>query len=112
MISDRFQKSLAVWAAFCTLPKLQQKAFLQHISNSQVKDVEELFFNLLKGNVAVDQPTLEKLKRYKSKAKTLANRRITIQKKKRMLQKGSGAPALVSLGLSILPAILSLINRQ
>lgn len=110
MISSRFQRNLKSWEAFCALPKKQQKIYIGHLNFSQIKDAEELFYNILKGNIAVEKPTLQKLRRHKRKCKQLAHRKLALSKKKKILQTGEGLP-LLALGMSILPTLIDLIKR-
>lgn len=110
MISQRFQANIKSWQAFMQLSKQQQKVFLSNLSLSQVKDMEELFYNILKGNAPVASATLERLRKHKRKCKLLAHRKLSLSKKRKLLQSGDGLP-LLTLGLSLLPALIELIRK-
>ena len=70
MISTRFAQNMPGWQAFATMSRKQQIQHLKHMKMSEVKDMEELFYNILKGNVKLDASTLGKIRRYKTKCPT------------------------------------------
>lgn len=84
MISPRFKQHIHGWQTFVTLSKPQRKQFIERLSVSQVKDLEELFYNILKGNVQVDQSTLVQLRKHKSKVKLIAQKRVALKKREKL----------------------------
>lgn len=63
--------------------------------------------NVLRGNVKISKNQLSKLKRHKTELRHLSKRRgVSINKRRKILQKGGLLPALIGPLLSILPALV------
>lgn len=111
MISARLAKNLPFWQAFLSVPARQRRAFLRNLSMAHVKDTEEIFYNILHGNCAVDDTTLGKLRQHKNQCKQLGRRDVLLTTKKKILQSGNGV-GLITLGLSVLPTIIELLRNE
>lgn len=109
MISSRFANNLYGWRDYANMSRRQQAKFCKRMKIGHVKDMEELFYNILHGNVRLDSSTLERMKRHKRKAKLIGQRRVPLRQKRQLIQTGNG-PALVSLALSVLPVLLELLQ--
>lgn len=63
--------------------------------------------NILKGNVPLKEPQLRKLRREKKNLRTLALKKTSLKKKRKILQKGGFLGALLTPALAILGNIIA-----
>ena len=88
----------------------QKKALIRTASNEQLKSLCEICLNVLGGNIPIN---LQKLKKYKKLLRALADKKFSVQRKKRILLNQSGgflpviAPAIISALGGILGRIIS-----
>lgn len=80
------------------------KAMIKAGDMGLVKCLCECALNILKGNVAVGSTQKSKLARHKKDLRRLANKSVSLVKKKRTLQKGGFIGAIIS---ALAPAVLS-----
>lgn len=86
-----------------------RKKLLQCATKSNVKAICEICLNLLCGNLCVDNKAKSKLKKYREPIELLAKRRLSLKKKKVVLnQRGGFVGLLASLAL---PVVSSLVAR-
>ena len=98
-------------SALCTLasekPKTR-KILLEKAKRPVIDALSECALNLLKGSIKLSEKQKKKLKRFKNYLRELANKRVSLKKKKLITQRGGFIPALLS---AILPVIGSLIGK-
>jgi hypothetical protein len=84
---------------------------LINATNANLKALSELCLNLLQGNLKINMKTKLKLKRHRKPIETLANRKVSLKKKKKIInQKGSGA-FLLPLATTALPLVGNLLSK-
>jgi predicted RNase H-like nuclease (RuvC/YqgF family) len=110
MISKRLRKDLPFWKSFNNLSKKQKQLIIKSITLDQTKDLEELFHNILIKNLPVSDSLKSKLKRRKRSVKRLADKKVSLKKKKQVIQSGGGLP-LISLAVATLPTLIELLSK-
>ena len=88
----------------------ERKQLLLNASNKNLKALAEICLNLIRGNIKINSETKSKFIRHKKPIELLANRRISLKRKKEVInQKGSGAflIPLASLATGLLSNIIS-----
>lgn len=83
----------------------QRKAIIKSASPDQIHSICEICHNILAGNVGVN---VAKVKKYKTAIRQIANKKIPIQKKKKILtnQMGGFLPLVIPAVLSALGGIV------
>jgi hypothetical protein len=84
-----------------------RKKFFKTCSKDCVIKICECIRNVLNTNLPIAPAHLKKLSRYKQTLRTLAVKRTSLVKRKRLLQRGGFLAALIP---SIIPAIASLLG--
>ena len=84
------------------------KAVLKNASPDLLKSILECASNVLKGNVPVTPSQKRLLARYKKDLRCLVNKKISLKRKKVIIQKGGFIGALLKPIAGILGTILSL----
>lgn len=90
---------------------LQRKQLLKHVSNKDLKALSELCLNLILGNIKIDKKLKTKFKRYKKPIQLLANKRIPLKKKKRIINQKGSAGFLLPLASIALPLIADFVRK-
>lgn len=89
----------------------KRKALLEKATNKNLKALAELCLNLLQGNIKLSSKYKTKLKRHKTKIEVLANKRVSLKKKKKFLvQKGNGG-FLLPLASIALPLVTEILKK-
>ncbi len=98
-----------------TVLKLLQKSsptvvrhIIRNADRKLLNTLCECSLNILKGNVALSKPQLNRLKKYKSALRNLVNRKTSLKKKKDILQTGGFLSALLTPLLGVLGGILGI----
>jgi len=90
-------------------PQLR-KAIIKNCSSELVKTISECVLNVLRNNLQLTACQKKRLQKFKGPLRALADNRVSISSKKRLLNQRGGF--LVPLLSVILPAITSLIFRS
>jgi hypothetical protein len=86
-------------------PKLR-KAILQNGGCELYKSIAECALNVLSGNIALSPCLLRKLGKFKGPLRQVSDKRVSLAKKKRIIQKGGWIIPLLS---AVLPTLASLV---
>ena len=87
-----------------------QKAVIKNADSGLIKCISECALNILKGNVPISPHQKSKLTRYKKDLRSLAQRRVSLKSRKRVLQKGGFLGAILA---PIITGVLgSLVGRS
>lgn len=90
-------KESVVLQALYHLNSKQRKALLQKSDNKLVRHICECALNVLVGNVPLDKRHKSKLRKHASILRTLAEPRVSLCKKKKLIiQRGGFLPALLA----------------
>ena len=84
-----------------------QKAIIANGNDQLIRCICDCALNVLKGNAPISQQDKRRLGRHKENLRKLVNRRISLKKKRQVLQTGGFLGALLS---AVIPAIGSLIG--
>ena len=82
-----------------------RKAIIDHASPDLINAISEIVWNMLKGVIKLTPEQIHRLSRYKEQFRSLVNKRLSIKKKRKILnQKGTGAglAALIPIALTLL----------
>ena len=89
-----------------------RKAVIAKASPDLIKTICDCSLNLLSGNIHTSPKTRKQLCRYKASLRKLANPKLCIKQKQRVIQNGGFLGALLSAALPIVTSLLgSLANR-
>ena len=85
----------------------RRKALLSQVTRNELKSLCEICLNILKGNIPLDDKTFHKLKRYKSKLRTLADKKTPLAEKKKIVnQHGGFVGTVAAIALPLLASLL------
>ena|SRR5687768_7953691 len=89
----------------------ERNTLIKHASKVELNSVCEVCKNILAGRIPVRGQHHRRLCRYKNIVRTLANKRVGVERKRRILQQQSGGALLPLLAPLVIPLIGSLISR-
>ena len=97
-------------------PPALSKVIIKSADRGLVNCLCEVGLNVLRGNVPITPDQKRKLGRHKRELRSIAKKGLSIQRKKRILQKGGFLPALLGpiakiLGGIILPTITGALTK-
>ena len=87
------------------------KSILKHASSDLTKAICECSLNVLKGNIKISPAQKRKLAHHKTNLRLLANKKTSLKKRKRILQKGGFIGALLGPVLGVLEGLLGVGRR-
>ena len=85
----------------------ERRKILKSAPKELITALTEGSLNLIRGTVPLSKQKISKLRRYKKQLKTVAAKKVSAQKKKKILQRGGFLPLLASV---LVPAISGLIS--
>ena len=74
-----------------------RRTLLQSAPNELIGLLSRGVLNILKGRIAISRNSKQKLGRYKKQLRTLADKKTSVKKKKKVLQSGGFLPLLLPL---------------
>lgn len=92
------------------LKSKSKKKILKHCPNCTIKYLCECALNLLQGNVPLTKSQKRKLTPYKQSVRKLANKKVPLYKKRKLLQSQRGEGLLSILLPAAISVITTLIN--
>ena len=87
----------------------KRKILLASATNEQLKGLFEICLNLLRGNLPLSANDKTQFRRKRNLVRSLANKRISIKKKKKLLGQRGGAAFVSGLATFALPLLAQLI---
>lgn len=108
-MSDLVKRNYNALALLAKLPVHTVNKSLKYLPDDTVNAIGEGTLNILCGNVPVSQSVLKTLKRRKRSLQTIANKRLPIKQRRRVISQTGGAILSTILGI-LLPTIASLIG--
>jgi len=113
---DELKKNALYLKVLHQLPSRQRNNMLKKAPNSLIKVISQCSYNVLKGNVKLNNIEKRKLKKYKKSLRELSKKRASLKKKREMIMKGGflGAligPVLAGLGGSLIKGIIGSFKR-
>ena len=101
-MSQRMRHNADLLRVLARASKKQRKAILETCHIDLVKCLAEISLNVLEGVVPISPTQKKKLKRYKSLLRSLADKKVSLKKKKTKLNQSGG-----NLLTLLLPPVLS-----
>lgn len=68
----------------------ERNAILKVCSNDAIKCIAECVLNILNGNIPITNNEKKKLLKYKTKMRNIANRKVSLQRTRSLIQQGDG----------------------
>ena len=109
-VSNRIKKHCGLLKWLSNAKPAQTKAFIKGADKDIINTLCECSLNILGGNVPLSQKQKQKLKKYKRNLRQLADKKLSLKRKKSLLQTKGGGLLGVLLG-GILPPIVSLLTK-
>ena len=110
MSIKRLKTQLPALQALCKCNAKVRKQFLQKASNDLTKCICECSLNILNGNISVSKVHKNKLKRYKRILRLIADKKRSVNAKKKVIVQ-SGGSFLLSLIPAAISTIISLLSK-
>lgn len=90
MTGARLKRNIPLLKALTKASPRKRKDILRGCSNDLLHSLSEIALNLLKGNIPLSSQQYAALKRQKNKIRLLADRKISLRRKRRTLQQTGG----------------------
>ena len=104
-MSSTVERALPLLQTLVSSKPILRKAIIDHASPDLIRAVTEIVYNMLKGVIELTPEQKRRLSRHKEEFRALANKKLSIKKKRKILnQKGTGAglAALVPIAIALL----------
>lgn len=105
-MSQRMKHNLDLLRVLARSSNKQRKAILQTCHVDLIKCLAEISLNVLKGVVPVDKTQKNRLRRYKTLLRSLADKSVSLKNKKKKLTQSGG-----NLLSYLLPPVLSVLGN-
>ncbi len=106
-MSKRLQENQPFLHLLARSSAKRRKSLLHQATKEELASLFEICFNILRGNLPLSTHMHKKLKREKQTLRTLADKKISLKHKKKVVnQKGGFLGAIAKLALPILAQIL------
>jgi len=105
-MSERTRRYLPLLKKINKLEDRARRQFVKNCDKEFVACVSECAKNIIKGNVPLTPGQLSRLRREKNNIRTLALKKTSVKKKKRILQKGGLLGAILPPIISVLGSLL------
>jgi len=96
-MSHRLKQNASLLQAMTSVKPHLRVHILEKCSNEVIKCLAECALNILKDNIKLNSQQLKNLQRYKQAVRKLADKKLSLKEKRRLLQQKSGSTALVIL---------------
>ena len=104
--SSRVRKQAPILKYLCKANPRQARAIINTADNELLNTLCECSLNVLQGRIPVTPHQKQKLRRFKNQLHTLASKKVSLPRKKKLLQKGGFLSALLSPIAGILTNLL------
>ena len=104
-MSSVVERALPLLQTLVASKPILRKAIIDHASPDLIHAVTEIIWNTLKGVITLTDDQKRRLSRHKKEFRALVNKKLSIKKKRKILnQKGTGAAlaALIPIAISLL----------
>jgi hypothetical protein len=89
----------------------QRKQMLRDVDDSFIQSICECCYNVVKGNVTIDPAKLKKVFKYRKQIRAMADRKVALVKKHRMVQKGGFLGPLFALIAPLIGGLVSSFSK-
>lgn len=111
-MSSNINESLEFIRQLAKASSKERKTILKNASIKNLKDLSEICLNLLQGKLKINHISKNKLRRHRQKIETLANKKVSLVKKKRFINQKGNAGFLLPLASIALPLVANLISKN
>ena len=104
-MSSAVERALPLLQTLMSSKPILRKAIIDHATPDLIHAVTEIVYNMLKGVIELTPDQKRRLSRHKEEFRALVNKKLSIKKKRKILnQKGTGAAlaALIPIAISLL----------
>ena len=104
-MSRAVERALPLLQTLMSSKPILRKAIIDHATPDLIHAVTEIVYNMLKGVIELTPDQKRRLSRHKEEFRALVNKKLSIKKKRKILnQKGTGAAlaALIPIAISLL----------
>jgi len=86
-MTDLLKKEAPFLRYFVQLSDNEKKSIAKHFTKSQLAAISQILFNAIKGTFKIDKSILPELKRYRTSLYNIAEKKTTLEKKKRLISR-------------------------
>ena len=104
---ERLKKHSQTLKLLQKAPPAMRKSILQKASPELIRCICDCSLNVLKANVPLSACQIKTLRRHKTVLRQLADKKVSLAKKRKLSQKGGFLPALIGALAPVLGGILS-----
>ena len=104
-MSSAVERALPLLQTLMSSKPILRKAIIEHATPDLIHAVTEIVYNMLKGVIELTSDQKRRLSRHKEEFRALINKKLSVKKKRKILnQKGTGAAlaALIPIAISLL----------
>ena len=104
-MSSAVERALPLLQTLMSSKPILRKAIIEHATPDLIHAVTEIVYNMLKGVIELTPDQKRRLSRHKEEFRALVNKKLSLKKKRKILnQKGTGAAlaALIPIAISLL----------
>ena len=104
-MSSAVERALPLLQTLMSSKPILRKAIIEHATPDPIHAVTEIVYNMLKGVIELTPDQKRRLSRHKEEFRALVNKKLSLKKKRKILnQKGTGAAlaALIPIAISLL----------
>ena len=104
-MSSAVERALPLLQTLVSSKPILRKAIIDHATPDLIHAVTEIVYNMLKGVIELTADQKRRLSRHKEEFRALVNKRLSVKKKRKILnQRGTGAAlaALIPIAISLL----------
>ena len=104
-MSSVVERALPLLQTLMSSKPILRKAIIEHATPDLIHAVTEIIWNTLKGVITLTDEQKRRLSRHKKEFRALVNKKLSVKKKRKILnQKGTGAAlaALIPIALTLL----------
>ena len=104
-MSSAVERALPLLQTLMSSKPILRKAIIEHANPDLIHAVTEIVYNMLKGVIELTPDQKRRLSRHKEEFRALINKKLSVKKKRKILnQKGTGAAlaALIPIAISLL----------
>ena len=109
-MSERVKQFAPVFITLKHLRPKQRKSMLNLMDREQMRAFEEICLNIVKASVPMNEDHLEICKQWRKPLKMMAQERVPLKEKKRILQTGGFLSAIIPVVASLIGGIIGARN--
>ena len=105
---DRLKRNASTLKLLCGAKKPFQKVVLEKSKDDLIKCICDISFNVLKGSATISKQNKKRLSCHKSSLSKLIDRKLSLKKKRKVIQSGGFLLALSATAIPILGSLFGL----